>query len=404
MNRYRYSGRDESGKRVTGEIRGASKDEVVASLLADKTYPSSVRRKIISWSYRPFPVERETLFLPLEERIGFYYRLATLQKAGIPLVDALKTVGASLGGAKGEVVAAIRKKVEGGHSFGEALGERVPSVERAIVMAGERAGRLDEGLERLTKTLERTLATHRMAADAFRYPLMVIAALTVAVMVMLGFVIPRLSLIFEGSAHPLPWPTRALLAINDLMGGGSAIAILVIAGVAVVGYRAYVASPEGRRRVDKLMIEAPLFGKINLYLSLGRWCHTLASLLASGVPVVEGVEASEEAFGNSFLGDAISNAVLTRILEGEGVSTGLRQSGVAPTELIQIVEVAEQSGTLDESLHRAGRYFTDEAERLTKGAGALVEPALVVVAAGAVLFVGLAVLLPVWDMVQAARG
>ena len=397
---FRYRARDQKGDLVTGAIAARSPREVVKTLLAQKIYPSSVKKttfRIAAIFPKP---ERDSTFLSLEKRIGFYLKFATLLKAGITIREALTGLSERAESTvEKEAINRFLACVEEGKSLSTSMQSHIPQVETSVIAASESAGALDEGLHRLAANLERKLAFIRLSSDVFRYPMIVVCALGIALVLLTSFVIPRYAAIFERTDMPLPFPTRALLFIDKII-GEQIIAIFTVTLLLATIALMWAKTRKGREWVDKVLIKTPVAGEIILFLSLARWADALSSLIASGVGIIEAVYVAGGALGNQYLAKPLSKNITARLSEGDGLSVSLAESGAAPATLVQMVEVGERAGQLPETLSLVGKYYGDEATRRAKRVAALIEPALIATLGLIVLFMALAIFMPMWEMTR----
>lgn len=396
---FRYKARDKEGALISGALVAASVDSAVNDLVAQSKYPSLVKRVWIDPGRLLAPFKLRSDFLSLEKRIGFYIRFATLLKAGVMIREALLGLEEQAEDEKARLaLAKIRGNIEEGRSLSCAMEGFIPDIEIALIEAAESAGAIDTGLFRLVAVLENKLSSQRITKEVFRYPLFVIGAVFVAVIVLTGFVIPRYAAIFSHAKIALPAPTRVLMAIDGMINENFIASVVAIAIMTSVFFVWWASTTKGREKIDETIIKLPVVGEIALFLSLSRWANTLSALLSAGVGIVKSVAISDGALGNRYLGKHLSRHAAIKLSEGEALYSAVACSGVAPVTLSQMVEVGERAGSLDESLATVGDYYSGEAERQVKRLAAYIEPVLIVTLGLLVLFVALAVFMPMWEM------
>lgn len=402
MPSYKYVARDERGARARGVVEGESAEDAARRLVAGGLYPSRITKRLAADRGALFGARRR---VSARDRIMFISRLATLLGAGVPIMSSLEMLRDQEGNETlRKAIAGIRVRVGEGEALSEAMsrhGDIFSDAQRAVVAAGESSGRLESCLERLALSLERDLEAAERTREAIRYPKIVLLAACLAAAVLLVFVIPRFALVFERIEAPLPLPTEALMAASGAVTRGWPWA----AGAAVLAWAVFrsLASAPGAAAVGgRALLRAPLLGGIVTLLAMARWANALGDLLKAGAPLIQSLELAAGAAGNAHIAGSMRRAAL-RVAEGAGLSGPLREAG-APGIAVRMVEAGEASGELDEALHKARDYFEKEAERRIKALIAWLEPALVVSLGFLVLFIALAVLLPMWDMTRMAGG
>ncbi|MGK7345110.1 MAG: type II secretion system F family protein [Candidatus Nitrospinota bacterium M3_3B_026] len=402
MPSYKYVARDERGARARGVVEGESAEDAARRLVAGGLYPSRITKRLTAGRGALFGLRRR---VSPRDRIMFISRLAVLLGAGVPIISSLEILRDQEGNETlRKALADIRARVGEGEALSAAMsrhGDIFSDAQRAIVAAGESSGRLESCLERLALSLERDLEAAERAREAVRYPKIVLLAATVAAAVLLAFVVPRFALVFERIEAPLPFPTEALIAVSGAVTRGWPWA----AAVAVLGWGVFrsLASMEGAAAMaDRMLLRAPSLGSIIMYLAMARWANALGDLLGAGAPLIESLELSAGAAGNAHIAASMRKTAL-RVAEGAGFSESLRAAG-APPVAVRMIEAGEASGALDEMLYRTRDYFEKEAGRKIRSLVAWMEPALVVSLGLLVLFIALAVFLPMWDMTRMAGG
>jgi type II secretory pathway component PulF len=400
MPAYRYTARDKFGKAMNG-VMEASGDEIVASKLDGLGYtPVSIQEKkkdIISLDslqrYRG---------VSLEDLILFNRQFSTLVSAGIPMLSSLNALSEQTENKtmKG-VINTIRNDIEGGSSLSDALARHpkvFSSLYVSMIQAGETAGSLDEILDRLATLAEHEKDTRAKMRAATLYPKIVVTAISAAFIVLVTFVVPRFAAMFSRFEATLPLPTRVMIGINDIVHHYWYLMIIVPAAI-VLGFHWYINTEKGKLRWDGLKIRVPIFGPLFLKIAMSRFTHILGMLMRSGVPILDTLEIASA---------TVANTVISRELEklresvrgGSELSEPLKRSGVFTPMVVQMISVGEQSGKLDEMMPKVSQQYDLEAEYTIKNLSTLIEPALIITIGGIVLFLALAIFLPMWDMAR----
>jgi type IV pilus assembly protein PilC len=266
-----------------------------------------------------------------------------------------------------------------------------------MVEAGEAGGVLDETLRRLAKLLEDNSKLQNQIKGAMGYP---VAVLTIAILVFLGmtiFLIPTFADIFESLGAELPWFTQMMVDLSSLLRSPFSV---VLVGILVAGgwlFRAYYATPAGRRAVDGLILKIPLFGDLVLKSSTAQFCRTFSSLTKAGVPILMSLEIVKETTTNSIISDAISSS-REDVLQGIPLSTALNRKKVFPSMALGMLAIGEETGEMDAMLSKVGDFYEDEVASTVKAITSMLEPMMIVVVGGIVGSILLAMYLPMFSV------
>jgi general secretion pathway protein F len=332
-------------------------------------------------------------------------QLATLIGAGFPLVTALDALIKQL---KSSVlqksIAGIKDAVIEGSSFADALA-KYPRIFSAIytnmVAAGESSGTLEVVLERLADVTEKQEALKNRLITAMIYPVMLLLISLLITAFMLIYVTPKIESMFADLNQVLPLPTQILITSSNLLQTyWWVLVILVVA--AVLGIGQMRKTSQGRRRWDQFILRLPLFGHLVRKLAVNRFAQTLGSLLANGVSMLPALGIVENIVGRVPIAEAVSDAAVS-VGKGQGLGKSLEAKSVFPEMAIQMIQVGEQSGNLEEMLIKVGDVYEKEVETTTMRLTAMIEPIMVLIMAGMVLFIVLAIALPIFEMNQFIR-
>lgn len=333
----------------------------------------------------------------------FTRQLATLVGAAIPLAEALQMLERqSRQAALKALLLDLLGQVREGYTLADSLGRHPGTFDPlylTLVAAGERAGRLGPVLERLADYLERVQRQRHKARTALIYPL-ALALVSIAVVAgLMTFVVPKLTEQFIHSGLQLPWITRALVAVSDglLVSGPWLLGLLLLAGV---GLQRLLRQVPWRRRWHRQLLRLPRLGELLRTLDSARLTRSLAILVGSGIPVLEGLQVSRATLGNQVLGDAL-DAAIEQVTAGTGLGRALDRTAVFPPLLVNMVASGEASGTLDAMLERVADAQERDFNQQVDLALALFEPVLILILGGVVLAIVLAILLPIMQLNQA---
>jgi type II secretory pathway component PulF len=403
MPAYKYKARDKFGKAVAG-VMDASSSEMVAGRLEEigsiPVFIQEKKKDVISLDFlqRYKGVSQEDLFL-------FNRQLGTLFSAGIPLLSSLKTLSEqTVSRRMKEIINTVTKDIEQGSSLSDALAGQ-PNVFSALnvsmIQAGETAGTLDEILDRLAIIAEYEKDTSEKIKAATRYPKMVILAISAAFFVLVTFVTPKFATMFAKFGGTLPLPTRVMIAINHIIHQYWYL-MVVLAGSVALGFHWYTNTKEGRLRWDGLMLRIPVFGPLFMKIAMSRFALIFGMLMRSGISILDNLKIVSSTVGNTVISREIRK-LRERVMEGSGISQPLKESEVFTPLVTQMISVGEQSGKLDEMMAKVSKYYDLEVEYTIKNLSTLIEPVLIIIIGGMVLFLALAVFLPMWDMASLFR-
>ena len=341
----------------------------------------------------------------ISELIIFSHQMASLTRAGISVVDAVRTLGQSMQNEFfREILHSVGDDLEGGLDIASSMG-RHPRVFSelyvSLVHVGENTGQLDNAFSRIAQYLELERETRRRIAAATRYPSFVMIAIGIAITILNIFVIPAFASVFEKYGADLPWQTQAIIAVSNafvaywpLMFG-----VLVAMGFGFVRYKS---TEEGRIRWHRFKLSIPIVGSIFERIYLARFCHTFAMVNRAGVPLVQGLHITARAIGNAFMAMKV-DGMRSGIERGDSITQTARAAGMFSPVVIQMMSVGEETGQIDELLEQAAQFYEEEVEYSLKGLTDALEPVLIVGIAGLVLIMALGVFLPLWDLNSVAR-
>jgi len=401
---YLYRARDKFGSLFTGTIETSGRDAVASQLDHLGYHPVSiVEQRPGGGSGDLF--ERFTRISP-QDLIVFSRQLATLISAGLPFMtsfDALieQTENKRLK----SVITQVRKDVEGGSSFSDALAKH-PTVFSTLyvsmIQAGETGGVLDEILQRLATLAEHEAETRARIKAATRYPKIVIGALAIAFVILLQFVIPRFAALYANFKVQLPLPTRILIGINHAFQSYWWL-ILAVGLFVVFSVRTYIRTEAGRLHWDGIKIKLPVFGPIFLKTALSRFARVFGTLTRSGLSILQTLEIVSQTVGNTVISRVVDN-IRDNARQGRGIVQPMQVSRIFPPVVIQMVAIGEQTGKMEEMLMRVSDYYDQEVEYSIRNLSTSLEPLLLAVIGGVVLFLALAIFMPWWNLINVFKG
>jgi len=407
MPQFAYKSRSTGGQLVEGVLEGASAAAVAELLAVRGLVPVAIEETRARAAIKT--ATELTLFKPKVGHIDlllFSRQMYTLLKAGVPILRALAGLqDSSTNPAMKEVIRAIREDLEGGRELSVALARHPKVFNRfyvSMVRVGETTGMLEDVFLRLFDHLDFERFMREQVKSALRYPMFVVAAMGIAIVIINLFVIPAFAKVFKGFGAELPLMTRILIGFSDFMvAWWPAMLAALVLGIAV--FRAWVATPQGRYDWEALALRIPVAGKIVRKAGLARFARSFALGMKSGVPVMVALSNSAQTVDNSYLARHIER-MREGVERGESVLRAGIGAGIFTPVVLQMIAVGEESGALDDMMDEIGQLYQREVEYELKTLGAQIEPILIVMLGILVLILALGVFLPMWDLGKAAFG
>jgi type IV pilus assembly protein PilC len=340
--------------------------------------------------------------VPAKNLAVFTRQFSVMIDAGLPLVQCLDILGNQEDHKYfAQVILATRTDVEGGKSLAEAM-KAHPKVFDSLfcnmIAAGEAGGILDTILKRLATYIEKAVKLKGQVKSAMIYPIAVITIACLVIGVILWKVIPTFASLFAGLGAELPLPTRVVIALSNNLVRFLPFIIIGI-GAAGWGFRSYYATEGGRRVIDRITLKMPILGPIMRKIAVARFCRTLSTLMASGVPILDGLDITAKTSGNAIIEDAI---LTTRqsIERGETIAAPLKETGVFPGMVVQMISVGEATGALDTMLGKIADFYEEEVDVAVEGLLTLMEPVMIAFLGGAVGGIVIAMYMPIFDLIS----
>ena len=400
MPNYQYKARDKFSKPLSG-VMSADDENAVATKLNQLGYtPISITETKQESAVTKFL--GSAIRVKFSDLNMFTRQLATLQKAGLPILLALSALREQTENKIfKEVIAQITRDIESGLSLSGAL-EKYPlifdSLYLNMVASGEASGKLDQVLERLATLREHDETIRLRIKSATRYPMIVVIAMIIGFIVLTTLVVPRYAKIYAQYTTALPMPTQILLGINYL--ATKFWWLLIIAGGAVYFlFKQYINTRAGRLTWDSFKLKVPVFGPLFLKLSISRFTRITGTLMRSGIPILKILDISSGSTGNVVISKAIQN-IKNNVAEGKGMAEPMKISGLFPPIVTQMVAVGEETGKLDDLLIHVSSYYDEQVDYTVNNLTSLIEPILIFVLGLGVLFMALGIFLPMWNLMS----
>lgn len=395
MKKFNYKAKDEEGKTITGVVE--ARDETQAAKLLRA-------RKLLVISIKP----QKDAFLPkikvfhrigMNDKVNFTRQLSTMITAGLPLTEALSILETQTNPAMSSAVAEILTAVEGGGSLADALESQPQVFDQvyvALVRAGEAAGILDNVLNRLAENLEKRREFHSKIKGAMIYPAIIVVGMIGVSLIMVIFVVPRLTILYQEFAVELPITTKILLWISKFVISFWWLAISLLAG-ALYLWRILSRYPAFRKKYDEIYFRIPILGNLRRQLMFTEFSRILGLLVGSGVLVVDALNIVKDSLGSPIYEEALAKAT-GQVEKGFPLAVALAQTEIFPPLLPQMVAVGEETGKIDEVLGKISAYFEQEAETLVKGLTSALEPIIMILLGIGVAFLVAAVIMPIYNL------
>ena len=401
MAAFEYQALDEAGRTRKGVIEADSARHARALLRDQALMPTKVNVTASQSTIKRSGVSFQRKLGHLD-RVLFTRQLATLIGSSLPIEAALAAVAeqAEKQHVKG-LIMAIRSKVLEGHSLAVSLSDHSSSFNalyRATVTAGEQSGFLDKVLENLADYEERQFSATRNVEMAMVYPAVLLTMAVLIISSLMVYIVPDMVNVIVDTGQELPWFTTVLIGITDLMANYWWLLIIAVA-LSVLCIRWLLAQPRMRLRWDRMKFDMPLIQRITRSANAARYTNTLSILTRSGVPLVEAMHIASGVVSNQWLQRALTEAT-QRVSEGISLHISLGKVGQMPPMLLHMVAAGEQSGTLDAMLGRVADFQQSEVERVVSALVKLFEPLMLLLMGGVVLFIVMAILLPMLSMNQ----
>jgi type IV pilus assembly protein PilC len=390
---YEWQGKDRNGKIVRGEIRAMGENQVQASLRRPGILPTKNKTRRMSSGKRITP----------KDLALFTRQLATMMKAGVPLLQAFDIVGrGNANPSVARLLNDIRTDVETGTALNAAF-RKFPlyfdNLYCNLVEAGEAAGILDQLLDRLAVYMEKTEAIKSKIKSALMYPISVLVVAFVVVAIIMIFVIPAFKETFSSFGADLPAPTLFVIAISEVFVAYWWLIFGVLGGGVYFFLQAWKRSEKVQMFMDRLLLKLPLFGALVEKSVIARWTRTLATMFAAGVPLVEALDSVGGASGN-YVYQAATEKIQREVSTGTSLTTAMTNANVFPNMVLQMCAIGEESGSIDHMLGKAADFYEAEVDDMVAGLSSLMEPIIIVVLGGVIGGIVVSMYLPIFKLGQ----
>ncbi|MHB1121770.1 MAG: type II secretion system F family protein [Ramlibacter sp.] len=388
---FEWEGRDRNGKQVRGETRASGENQVLSSLRRQGVMPTKVRKRRMRSGSKIKP----------KDIALFTRQLATMMKAGVPLLQAFDIVGrGNPNPSVTKLLNDVRMDVETGTSLSAAF-RKYPLYFNALycnlVEAGEAAGILESLLDRLAVYMEKTEGIKAKIKSALMYPISVVVVAFIVVSVIMIFVIPAFKEVFTSFGADLPAPTLFVIALSEFFVAYWWLIFGGLGGGLYFFFQAWKRSEKVQQFMDRLMLKLPVFGDLVYKSVIARWTRTLSTMFAAGVPLVEALDSVGGASGNSVYANA-TERIQVEVSTGTSLTAAMTNAGVFPSMVLQMCAIGEESGALDHMLGKAADFYEADVDEMVAGLSSLMEPIIIVFLGGLIGGIVVSMYLPIFKL------
>ena len=400
LQQFEWEGVNRKGQKVKGETSGPNLATVKAQLRKQGVQPGKVKKKatpLLSFGGGSKKITSTDITF-------FTRQMATMMKAGVPLVQSFDIVGDGADNpAMKELIAQIRDDVSAGNDFGSALKKHPKHFDELfcnLIESGEQSGALEQMLDKVAIYQEKTEALKAKIKKAMMYPAITLAIAAIVTVILLVKVVPTFESMFKSFGSDLPAPTKMVVAISEWTQAYWYFLVGGVVGFVVSLKQALQRSPAFKDKFEATMLKAPVFGDLIMKAAVARFARVLSTTFAAGVPLVEALESVAGAVGNSVYRKAVLN-VKEEVSQGQQMHFAMKATGVFPNMVVQMTSIGEESGALDSMLSKAADYFEDEVDNAVDNLTALMEPMVMAFLGVVIGGMIVAMYLPIFEMGKA---
>jgi type IV pilus assembly protein PilC len=394
---FTYKGTNRSGGNVSGELTATSKAELQNLLRRQQITPTKMSEKGKEFNLPTFGSG-----VSAKELAIFTRQFSVMIDAGLPLVQCLEILASQQENKTFQkVLAGTRGSVEGGATLSAAM-RQYPKVFDSLyvnmVEAGETGGILDTILQRLSSYIEKNVKLQRAVKSAMVYPVGVLTVAGGVIVLLLWKVVPIFATLFAGLGVDLPLPTKIVIGLSDMIGSIFGLLALVALAAGVFGLKVWYGTPQGRYAIDAAILHLPVIGILMRKIAVARFTRTLGTLIASGVPILEGLDITARTAGNAVVEKALQQ-VRKSLEEGKSLTEPLKDSEVFPGMVTQMISVGEQTGAMDAMLQKIADFYEEEVDAAVKDLLTALEPIMIVFLGVVVGGVVISMYLPLFSLI-----
>jgi type IV pilus assembly protein PilC len=399
---FTFSGKDASGQKVSGERIASNKQSLAQALRRERITPGAIREKGKEFSMPTFGSGK----VNTKDIAVFFRQFSVMIDAGLPLVQCLEILAANQENQSFQkTLTGVRTTVEGGATLANAMRQYPAAFDDLttnMIEAGETGGILDIILQRLATYVEKAVRLRAAVKSALIYPVAVVSMAVIIVGALLKWVVPIFANLFAGLGVNLPLPTRIVMGLSGFVQSFWWIFIVAVVGF-VFGVKQVRKHPRGRYYFDKMLLHLPVIGTLLRKIAVGRFTRTLGTLITSGVPILEGLGITARTSGNAVLEEALMK-VRKAIEEGRTIVDPLRECGVFPNMVTQMIGVGEATGAMDSMLQKIADFYEEEVDAATKDMLAMLEPVIIGLLGASIGGIVISLYMPLFAMIAKLAG
>ena len=392
------------GKHFTFEGKNTETERLVRGEVVAKD-EEEARKKLQRRGIRPLRISKVKTArkrrITQEDITVFTRQLATMMKAGLPLMQAFEIVARGHSNpSMTEMLMQIRSDVEQGSALGKSFSKYPKYFDRFycnLVSAGESGGVLESLLDKLAVYKEKTQAIKKKVKTALTYPIAIIVVAIALIFIMMMFVLPAFKEVYANMGAELPDLTQLVMSLSDLFVDYGWIMLILLIVSAFGLYKLHEKSPTFQKRIDALILRLPVFGAIVRKATIARWARTTSTLFAAGVPLVEVLDSVAGASGNILYEEATQD-IRAKVTQGLSLTSSMQSTDMFPNMVIQMVAIGEESGSLDDMLNKAAEFYEDEVDNSVSRLSHLMEPIIMVVLGSLIGILLIAMYLPLFNL------
>lgn len=399
---FTFSGKDANGQKISGERMAANKQALAQALRRERITPGAIREKGKEFSLPTFGSGK----VKVKDIAIFFRQFSVMIDAGLPLVQCLEILAANQENQSFQkTLTGVRTTVEGGATLANAMRQfpnAFDDLTTNMIEAGETGGILDIILQRLATYVEKAVRLKAAVKSALIYPVAVVSMAVLIVGALLKWVVPIFANLFAGLGVNLPLPTRIVMGLSGFVQSFWWMVIVAVVGL-FVGIKQIRKHPRGKYYFDKMLLNLPIVGTLLRKIAVGRFTRTLGTLITSGVPILEGLSITARTSGNAVLEEALMK-VRKAIEEGRTIVDPLRECGVFPNMVTQMIGVGEATGAMDSMLQKIADFYEEEVDAATKDMLAMLEPAIIGILGVTIGGIVISLYMPLFAMIAKLSG
>ncbi|CAM2067952.1 Type II secretion system F family protein [Sulfidibacter corallicola] len=395
MAKFEWKGKTKSGENQRGVLVAKSREEAESLLNQRNIKVSNIKEE-----GKSFQMPAIGGGVSAKDVAVFTRQFSVMIDAGLPLIQCLELLGSQQKNKKfGAMIHAVRGDVESGSTLSDSMRKHPKAFDSLyvnMIAAGEAGGILDQILERLSEYIEKAVKLKAQVKSALVYPAIVMAVAGIVVFIIMYFVIPTFAAMFQSAGNELPTPTRITLGVSKFIEN---YAIFMFIAMALIFYtiKRYHGTYHGRRVLDRLVLKIPVMGMLLQKIAIARFCRTLSTLIAAGVPILDGIEITARTAGNAIIEDALMG-VKKEIEEGKTIAEPLGKISLFPQMVVSMISVGESTGALDTMLSKIADFYEDEVDVAVAALMSMLEPILIVVLGCIIGFIVISLYLPIFQL------